>query len=160
MAASGGFRRDLVFRIAVIRVHVPSLRERADDLPQLAAQLLADAAQSAGRRVTGFTSQALELIRSYAWPGNVRELRNVVDHAVALGDGPLVDASDLPIQLASIAVQPDDRDLVRLPLDMLTLERRAIEAALRATDGHRERAAQLVGIKRTTFFAKLKEYGL
>ncbi len=159
MADAGQFRRDLLFRIAVVRVRVPALRERGDDLVQLAKQLLADSAQSAGRRVTGFSLAALDLIRRYSWPGNVRELRNAIEHALALGEGALVETCDLPAGIAPRATQPEDPDVVRLPLDLVTLERHAIEAALRATNGNRVRAAALLGINRATLYNKLKEYG-
>jgi DNA-binding NtrC family response regulator len=160
MAQEGLFRRDLLFRVAVVRVRVPPLRERGDDLPQLARQVLGDVARSAGRRMTGFSSGALDLICLYSWPGNVRELRNAIEHAVVFGEGPVVEAHDLPVELASKANQPADPDLVRLPLAIPALERRAIEAALRATNGNRMRAAVLLEMNRSTFYTKLKEYGL
>ncbi len=159
LVAAGRFRQDLLFRLAVVRVRVPSLRDRAADIPALAERLLADAAASAGRRVRGFTPAALDLLCRYAWPGNVRELRNALDHAVALGEGSLIDVSDLPPIVPS-AIQPADADLVRLPLDVATLERRAVEAALRATGGNRNRAAVLLGLTRSTVYNKIKEYGL
>jgi len=160
MIARGAFRRDLLFRIAVVRVRVPSLRERRDDLPELARQMLADATQTAGRRVLGFSADAMALIQDHSWPGNVRELRNAIEHAIALGEGPLVQAADLPAGIAPAATQPDDPDFIRLPLDMATLERRAVEAALRASAGNRVRAAALLGMNRSTLYNKLKEFGL
>ena len=159
MVAAGTFRRDLLFRIAVVRVRVPALRERVDDLPVLASQLLADAARSAGRRIEAFTPAALELIRRHSWPGNVRELRNAIEHAVVFAEGARVDAGDLPVMVAPPA-QPEDPDLVRLPLDLPTLERRTIEAALRATKNNRLQAAALIGMNRSSFYLKLKEFGL
>ena len=160
MAADGKFRQDLLFRIAVIRVRVPSLRERSEDLIPLARQLLADAAQSMNRRAVTFSSGALDLIQGYSWPGNVRELRNAIEHALVLGEGPMIEAHDLPVQLGSRANQPEDIDLVRLPLPIPLLERRSIEAALRATGGNRGRAPLLLGMNRSTFYAKIKELGL
>ena len=157
MAAAGQFRRDLLFRIAVVRVRVPALRERGDDLVLLAQQLLADIAQNAGRRITGLSPSALDVIRRYPWPGNVRELRNAIEHAVALGDGALVKAEDLPAGVVPRAAQPADPELVRLPLDLATLEEKAIEAALRATGGNRVRAAALLGISRQTLYNKRRE---
>jgi DNA-binding NtrC family response regulator len=160
MVSAGKFRQDLLFRVAVVRLRVPPLRERGEDLIELARQLLGDAAQSAGRRVVGFTAEATALIRRYSWPGNVRELRNAIDHAVALGEGSLVDCGDLPPLLAPAEDQPADPDLVRLPLDLPTLERRAVEAALRATGGNRLRAAALLNVNRSTLYNKMREYGL
>jgi DNA-binding NtrC family response regulator len=160
MVSAGKFRQDLLFRLAVVRLRVPPLRERGDDLLELARQLLTDAAQTAGRRVLGFSPAAAALIGRYSWPGNVRELRNAIDHAVALGEGPLVDVGDLPPLLSTTENQPDDPDLVRLPIDLPTLERRAVEAALRATGGNRLRAAALLNVNRSTLYNKLREYGL
>ncbi len=159
MVAAKQFRQDLFFRVSVVRLKVPALRERGDDLTMLAKQILSDVAQSAGRRITGFSPAALAAIQGYSWPGNVRELRNALEHAVALGDGALVQVGDLPASLAAHVAQPADLDLVRLPLDLATLERRGIEAALRETNGNRARAAALLGINRTTLYVKLKEFG-
>jgi DNA-binding NtrC family response regulator len=159
MVATGLFRRDLLFRIAVVRVRVPPLRERVVDIPKLADHMLFDAARSTSRRVRGFAPGALEAICAYSWPGNVRELRNAIEHAVALGEGGLVTAGDLPPMVGAIP-QPTEVDLVRLPLDMETLERRAIGAALRASSGNRNRACALLGMTRSTLYNKLKEYGL
>lgn len=159
-AREGKFRSDLFFRISVVRVRVPSLRDRGEDTVLLAEQILSDLARSAPRRIQGFASEAIDLIRRYSWPGNVRELRNAIEHAIALGDGVLVEARDLPAGLGARASQPDDWDVVRLPADLATVERRAIEAALRHLSGHRMKAAALLGINRATLYNKLKEYGI
>ena len=157
MIAAKQFRGDLFFRISVVRLAVPPLRERGDDLLLLARQLLADASRTAGRRITAFSPDAIEVLRRYAWPGNVRELRNAVEHAVALGDGEIVTPADLPMGMGGSATQPDDVDLVRLPLDLATLERRAIDAALRHTNGNRTKAAALLGVNRQTLYNRLAE---
>jgi two-component system response regulator HydG len=157
MVGDGRFRSDLYFRIAILTLRVPPLRERGDDLMLLAARILSDLAPSAGRRVEGFSPPAIEAIRRYAWPGNVRELRNAIERALVLGDGAWIEASDLPETLvAGAPLQPEDASLVRLPLDLPTLERRAVEAALRATGGNRGRAAVLLGISRNTLGRKLQ----
>jgi DNA-binding NtrC family response regulator len=158
--SAGAFRRDLLFRLAVVRLRIPSLRERGDDLLELAQRILADAARSADRRVVGFTPDALALLRRYSWPGNVRELRNAVDHAVALGEGPLVTPDDLPAYVTGAPPEPDNPDVVHLPLDLPALERRAVEAALRSTSGNRLRAAALLGVNRSTLYKKLRDYDL
>jgi transcriptional regulator with PAS, ATPase and Fis domain len=161
MVAAKTFRSDLFFRVSVVRVKIPALRDRGEDLVLLAKQILSDVAQSAPRRISGFSPEALELIKGYAWPGNVRELRNAIEHAVALGDGALVGVGDFPASLAAARpAQPADLDLVRLPLDLASLERRGIEAALRETNGNRAKAAALLGINRTTLYVKLKEFGV
>ncbi len=159
MVQDGSFRSDLFFRISVVSVPVPSLSERQDDIKMLAERFLADLAPSAGRRVTGFSAAAHDVLRSYSWPGNVRELRNVIEHALVLGDGPIIEPSDLPPDVAGVAVapqQPADGNTVVLPLDLATLEQRAIDAALLATNGNRTKAAALLGINRVTLYKKLK----
>jgi len=157
MIAAKTFRSDLYFRVSVVRLQIPALRQRGEDLELLAQQMLADAARLSGRRVTGFSAEALDAIRRYPWPGNVRELRNAIEHAVALGEGAVVVPADLPIGERARALQPDDANLVRLPLDLATLEKQAIDAALRHTDGNRTKAAALLGITRQTLHNKLAE---
>jgi DNA-binding NtrC family response regulator len=155
-ADAGTFRRDLYYRIAVFKLRVPPLRERGEDLVLLATQILADLAPSAGRRVEGFSTQALEVIRRYPWPGNVRELRNAVERALVVGDGPWIDAGDLPEALhGSAPAQPEDESLVRLPMSLEDLEERAIRAALAVSHGNQRRAAALLGINRVTLHRKL-----
>ena len=156
MVRAGQFRNDLLFRISVVRFEVPPLRERVEDLLDIANQTLEDAAQSASRPLVGFTPQAQEVILRYPWPGNVRELRNAIEHAIALGDGPLIGTEDFPSAIAPHPAQPSDQDLVRLPAPLAILERRAIDASLRATNGNRVRAAELLGVTRQTLYNKLK----
>jgi DNA-binding NtrC family response regulator len=156
----GTFRRDLYYRIAVFKLRVPPLRERGDDLVLLSQQILADLAPSSGRRVTGFSPDALDAIRRYPWPGNVRELRNAIERALVVGDGPSIQAADLPDAVhGTVPPQPDDESLVRLPLDLAHLERRAIDAALRFTRGNQRQAAALLGINRVTLHRKLRAKG-
>ena len=159
LVASGLFRQDLFYRVSVVSIRVPPLRDRGDDVVVLAKQMLADLGASAGRRVTGFSAAAIALVRAYAWPGNVRELRNAIEHALVLGDGPVIEPSDLP-EMVRHAGQPPrvaTGDMVQLPARLDWLEERAIEAALRATEGNRTKAASLLGINRVTLYKKLKE---
>jgi DNA-binding NtrC family response regulator len=162
------FRSDLFFRISVVTVAVPSLRERRADIAMLARRFLEDLAPSAGRRVTGFSPAALAAIEGYPWPGNVRELRNVIEHALVLGDEAVIEPSDLPPEIVTAAQvaaavtgvprapSADGVETIALPADLVTLERRAIDAALRATGGNRTRAAALLGINRVTLYKKLR----
>ncbi len=160
MVEAGTFRRDLYYRLSVVTVPVPALRERAEDIAPLAQQLLGDLTTMAGRRIRGFTPAALDTIRHYPWPGNVRELRNAIERAVVMGEGELIEATDLPeIVTASTnpgTVDATDPTLVRLPANLAWLEERAIEAALTATSGNRTRAAALLGIHRMTLVKKLR----
>lgn len=160
MVAAGQFRQDLLFRISVVRVHVPPLRERGDDLLTLAHKLLSDAAPSASRPVKGFSDEAIELMRAYSWPGNVRELRNAIECALALGSAELIAPCDLPADIYPNRTQPIDPDIVHLPSALSILERRAIDASLRATNGNRVRAAEILGVTRQTLYNKLRLHNL
>ena len=161
------FRSDLFFRISVVTVAVPSLKERKNDVAMLARRFLDDLAASAGRRVSGFSPAALAALEAYPWPGNVRELRNVIEHALVLGDTALIEPTDLPPAILTTAkvagattkASPDG-DTITLPVDLATLERRAIDSALRATGGNRTRAAALLGINRVTLYKKLRSEGV
>jgi transcriptional regulator with PAS, ATPase and Fis domain len=160
MVAANRFREDLYFRVSVVRVQVPPLRKRRADLDLLSHGVLTELGPSLGRRVDGFTAEALEALRAYSWPGNLRELRNVIESAVVLGEGPLITANDLLPAMHNVAVveregEEDDPFVVRLPADLASLESRAIEAALRVTGGNRTRAAALLGISRVTLYKKL-----
>ena len=157
MIEEGTFRRDLYFRISVVTLSIPPLRDRGDDVLTLAQRILADLVRIGGRRVDGFTNRAAALLRRYPWPGNVRELRNVVEHALVLGEGRLIDVDDLPERLVAPTSQPSptDRHSVRLPARLDWLEAQAIEAALRATAGNRTKAAAILGINRVTLQKKL-----
>jgi DNA-binding NtrC family response regulator len=159
MVASGHFRQDLFYRVSVVSIRVPPLRDRGDDVVVLARQMLADLSANAGRRVTGFDAAAIALVRAYAWPGNVRELRNAIEHALVLGDGPVIGPGDLPemVRHAGMAPRVARGDMVQLPARLDWLEERAIEAALRSTEGNRTKAAALLGINRVTLYKKLKE---
>ncbi len=160
MVAAGTFRANLFYRVAVVKMRVPPLRERGEDIVLLAERLLADLATSAGRRVLGFSPEALEIVKRYPWPGNVRELRNAIERALAVGEGPTILPQDLPETVHSATPpQPTDSSLVRLPARLDWLEQRAIEAALRATAGNQRRAALLLGINRVTLHRKLRSPG-
>jgi two-component system response regulator HydG len=171
MVEQGTFRHDLFFRVSVVRLRIPPLRERGEDLGLLAKHILADLAASSLRRVDAFSDEALDVIRRYPWPGNVRELRNVIEHALVLGDGRRILPSDLPSALradaaaASRSAAPctagtDDSAgrprVVELPASLEWLEKKAIEAALEATEGNRNRAAAILGINRVTLYKKLR----
>ncbi len=157
MVAKGTFRSDLFYRVAVVRLPIPPLRERGEDLVLLAKSILTDPSPSAGRRVDGFSPEALDAVRRYPWPGNVRELRNAIERALVVGEGAFIEASELPSGVSTAAPpQPTDESLVRLPANLAVLEARAIDAALRACGGNQRRAALLLGINRVTLHRKLR----
>ena len=157
------FREDLFFRLNVISVDVPPLREREEDIPLLAAHFLEGFASRNRKVVRGFSPQALDTMLRYSWPGNVRELENAVERAVILCHGDLITGRELPSML-SCAIQEDarpaepDASLAGLPLD--AVERRAIEETLRQAGDNKSEAARRLGITRATLHNKLRKYGL
>jgi DNA-binding NtrC family response regulator len=154
MVADGSFRDDLYYRLSVIKIDLPPLRARRDDIPLLAEHFLASARAQTGRRVTGFTPEAVAALAAHTWPGNVRELRNAIERAVVLGDGAQITADDLALGAPRA---PAGASPLRSLRD---LEREAIGAALAATGGNKVQAAALLEIDRSTLYKKLKDYGL
>ncbi len=156
--AAGRFREDLFYRLNVILVRIPPLRQRGDDVVQLARHFLASSARPAGRpTLAGFTDEALGALRAHRWPGNVRELENAVARAAALADGPLVGIADLPDVVRGAQAEPPG---LVLP-DGCTLdeaERRLILHALDAAAGNKKDAARRLGIGLATLYRKLAQY--
>ncbi len=160
LVAQGRFRRDLLYRLDVIRLEVPPLRERPEDIPLLVAHYWAHKSRELGR-VAQLSAEALRVFEGYTWPGNIRELVNVVERVLVGSVKPVIEPSDLP---ATVQAEGVGR-LQRFPLfDLGTVvaeaERRTIERALRQAQGNRIKAAQLVGLSRASFYRKLKAYGL
>jgi DNA-binding NtrC family response regulator len=156
LVAAGRFRNDLFWRINVITLEMPPLRDRTSDIPLLARHFLGRAAASAARRVEGFTPAALDALLAHPWPGNVRELQHAVDRAVLLGRGTHVDLVDLPPSIASrpaAALPPLKQALVHP-------ERQLIIDALERHGWRRDAAARSLGINRTTLYKKLKRLGM
>lgn len=165
----GGFRQDLYYRLAVITLRLPALRERQEDIPALVSHFF-----DKHGRGHAIAQDTLRVLCSYEWPGNIRELENCVQHMVAVNSGPLVHTQDLPSQLLN-HLAARDSDVLKLAgaieqssspaagpglLPLPEIERRAIMEALRQTKGDRATAALLLGIGRTTLYRKLKEYSL
>ncbi|HUY15591.1 MAG TPA: sigma-54 dependent transcriptional regulator [Terriglobia bacterium] len=152
----GRFREDLYFRLNVVSMLLPPLRLRKSDIPSL-IQVFMGRHAAADEGITGFAPEAMERLMAYNWPGNIRELENCVQHAIALGTGPLLGVGDLPAAILRHIAEPTDGDAANT---MQELERRAIMRALESSGGDRMRAAKLLGIGKTTIYRKLKEYGL
>ncbi|MFZ5479455.1 MAG: sigma-54-dependent transcriptional regulator [Myxococcota bacterium] len=164
--AQGEFRQDLYFRLAVLTLSVPPLRERQGDVPVLAAAFLRRAAEREGRRVAGFDARVLELLDRHDYPGNVRELENIVSYAVVAAAGPAVGLGDLPPAFIKAAASkkaalPAEPAAVASGVDTLAdVERRQVLAALGEVGGNKAKAARLLGISRMTLYRKLKEMGI
>ncbi len=150
--AAGRFREDLYYRLKVIEVTVPPLRDRAQDIPALVAHFLAEHAAAGGRRVAGTSREAMDLLKAHRWPGNVRELRNAVERAVVLGSGDTLLPAHLPPEIASPApAGGSGRTLAEAERDRIT---QAIEEA----GGNKSLAARTLGISRNRLDRKLKAF--
>jgi len=158
---AGRFREDLFYRLNVIAVRLPPLRERREDIPLLASAFLRKLAQKNGKPLTGFTPDALAALESYGWPGNVRELEHAVERAVVLSRGELIDEADLPEvvrreQAASGASAPPGAIVIAVGTPMEEVERLVIRETLRHTRGDKTLAAQILGIAARTIYRKLE----
>ncbi|HEY3359165.1 MAG TPA: sigma-54-dependent Fis family transcriptional regulator [Polyangia bacterium] len=149
------FRQDLYYRLRVVELRVPPLRDRREDVLPLARTVLADAAARMGRKVTGFTPRAANQLVRYGWPGNVRELENAVERAVVLATGARIDLADLPDEVGLALPGAYAPGAVR-PLE--EIERDYILAVLRANDGNKAKAAEQLQIGAATLYRKLKQY--
>jgi two-component system response regulator AtoC len=160
--ATGGFREDLFYRLNVLPVHVPPLRERRKDIPLLVDHFLAHFRSSLGKPVRGIADDALERLSAYPWPGNVRELENVIERAVILCTGDRITLRELPANVVSPEAGPGHEGAGDLCLRRArrTLEAELIERALRATGGNRTHAAKLLEISHRALLYKIKEYGV
>lgn len=158
---SGAFRRDLFFRLQVVEIQVPPLRDRPSDIPILAEHFLARFVRETGRRIRGISTEAMAKLQSYHWPGNVRELRNVIERAVALAPGPTLEATDIWLStLESGIVAKDESQVAFQPLSLEELEKRHILQTLQYTRWNKSQAAALLGIERSTLDRKIKAYDL
>jgi len=164
--AEGKFRRDLYYRLNVIRIELPSLRERREDIVPLADRFLRRFAQEMGKEVVGFTPDAQKCLLEYAYPGNVRELENVIERAVALAGSRAIGLGDLPREVSGAAasagpalleLRDDGCELDRL---LGEVERRFLVQALERTGGVRKTAARLLGISFRSFRYRLTKHGL
>jgi transcriptional regulator with PAS, ATPase and Fis domain len=146
--ADGEFRADLYYRLNVFDIRIPPLRERRDDIPVLAASFLHEFADA----TVELTPQAMQALRLHEWPGNVRELRNVIERALITCDGPFIDAEHLCLRARTDVPLSSIKDLE-------TLEKRAVERAMRDADGNKVRAAKQLGISRMQLYTRLRKFG-
>jgi transcriptional regulator with PAS, ATPase and Fis domain len=169
LVASQQFRQDLYYRINVLNVKLPPLRERLGDIELLATHFLRHFCQETGREILGFTEQALAALHHYNWPGNVRELENAMERAVVLCRRPKIDVSDLPESLqpaASLALSApaDPVGIYSTPMPLEAAlegpERKIIESALHRNAWNRQATAAELDINRTTLYKKMRKYQL
>jgi transcriptional regulator with PAS, ATPase and Fis domain len=160
LAAEGRFRQDLFYRINVINIELPPLRERIADIPLLAENFLQRVTQDSGKVVRGFTEDAMAELQRYRWPGNVRELQNVIERAVLLGKQPVIGVEDLPSSLHSGAAAVDPVSGRSLKEALESPERQIIREVLEANHWNRNSTADALGINRTTLYKKMKRLGL
>lgn len=155
---AGKFREDLYYRINVILLKVPALRERKDDIPLLADHFLAHFAQTNHKAIRSITPEAMKRLQAYHWPGNIRELRNVIERAVVLANKPLIDILQIPDDLVSSGVFSPALNGNRNESNLAQVEKSVIEQTLQSHRGNKSLVAKKLGISRRTLYRKIEEY--
>ena len=167
LVQSGRFRQDLLYRLEVVSLRLPPLRERAEDIELLARHFLASLREKLGRRIDDFTPEALAKMRAYRWPGNVRELKNAVERAAILCEGPMIEASDVLTRntaamrrMTQVITQPEKDGFQPLDEMLQSVARPHIERALSLAGGNKKKAADLLGVPRSSLYDIAKKYGI
>ena len=157
----GRFREDLFYRLNVVPVSLPPLRERKEDIPALASHFLSIYREKNKKELREISGKALDLLVRYDWPGNIRELENCIERAVVIARGEIIAPADLPPQIQALSSEKEDSE-VRFPsgISLQEVEKALILRTLEDTGGNRSRAAEILGINRRTLQMKLKEYGM
>jgi DNA-binding NtrC family response regulator len=158
LVKSGKFRDDLFYRLNVVRIVLPPLRERREDIPMLAHHFLQKVSAVNGLPVRGFMPETLALLKRYHWPGNVRELENVIERMASLAQGPLFMPEDLPEEVRRADAPMTEGDDALITLE--EMEKRHLLRVLRATGGNKVRAAKILGIDRRTLYRMAKRFGI
>jgi len=154
--AKGKFRLDLYYRLNVISLTLPPLRERREDIEAIIEDILPEIAKTAGKQQMTLSRQVMEILKAHNWPGNVRELRNVLERAVNISEGNVITLQDLPAYLRGNTVIRN----LNLREAVAQAEKETILRAIEEADNHRGRAMKLLGLGRTAFYKKLKEYDI
>jgi transcriptional regulator with PAS, ATPase and Fis domain len=163
MVQEGTFREDLYFRLNVYPIQLPPLRERKEDIPQLASHFLAQSSEAMGRRIKELTPSALEAMARYRWPGNVRELINCIERAVIVSQDAFIDVSDLPEYLFERKGSPQDPEGFipeNLDRELERIERGFILRALEEAQGVQAKAAKMLGIQERSLWHRIKKLGI
>ncbi|MFC1895250.1 sigma-54-dependent transcriptional regulator [Thermodesulfobacteriota bacterium] len=155
----GRFRQDLYYRLNVIAIHLPPLTDRDGDIPLLAQHFLSQKNAAMKKNVCGIDREAMELLCEYSWPGNVRELENVIERAVALENGPVIRADDLPEYISQLSIETYRRRASGIPT-LEEQEKNYIRWVLEKYEGNKTKAAKMMGVDRVTLWRKMKRYGL
>jgi two-component system response regulator HydG len=156
----GTFRGDLFYRLNVIALHLPPLRERREDIPLLAEHFLHRSAAQGGGEPKRLGPSALEVLQSYDWPGNVRELENALERAVILTRGPVIDVPALPVRVVERKARPLVSEATPANPTLDAVERAYIMWVLQSEGGNKSRAAEVLGIDPSTLYRKLSRYGV
>jgi len=157
----GKFRSDLFYRLSVVSLRLPNLKQRKKDITELASHFLQLAAQRNHSQPCTFSPNALNQLKHYSWPGNIRELKNICEHVSALMPGEVIDRDNLPQQVReSKAVNRSGYTLPEHGIDMETLEIDLIKQALNYSNGNKSKAARLLGLSRDAFLYRLKKHGM
>jgi transcriptional regulator with PAS, ATPase and Fis domain len=156
----GTFRRDLYYRISVVPIHLPPLRERINDIPLLAAHFLKRYAAENAKDVRDIDDNAMTVLQAHAWPGNIRELENVVERGVILCRENCITPRDLPPEMTHSIAAPEPGQALSLRRALEIPEREIIERTLRSHNWNRQETAAALMINRTTLFNKMRKYGL
>lgn len=160
LVEKGLFREDLYYRLKVLTIELPPLRERGDDVIVMAKYFLEKFTREQGKEILGFTDDALELIKSYQWPGNVRELINTIRKAIVLTDKKYIDSGDLDIDVEKLSKDISGKGIFNLKEHVEKLERELVEKAFRITGGNISRMASMLGVSRPTIYKLMEKYGL
>jgi transcriptional regulator with PAS, ATPase and Fis domain len=158
----GKFREDLFFRLNVVDILLPSLKERVGDIPLLTVRFLKEYAERNGKKLEGITPEALSILTRYAWPGNVRELRNTMEKMVVLSQASRLDVNDVPLNIREAIKHVDSQVAEAMLVDgsLADTEKQKVLAVLKKNNENRTRAAEELGISRRTLHRKLREYGV
>jgi two-component system response regulator HydG len=154
------FREDLFYRLNVISIDVPDLKERTEDIPILTDHFLKKYGEQFGKQNIQITHEASACFMRYTWPGNVRELENVIERSIALSAADVIDCKDLPEHLFQMKSSDLIDDLAADSMPLSEVEKRYIVKILQRTNWHQSKAAQILGIDRKTLYRKIKEYNL
>ncbi|QEG24691.1 sigma-54-dependent transcriptional regulator [Mariniblastus fucicola] len=154
---NGHFREDLFYRLKVVELKLPPLRQRKEDIALLVQHFIAEISADAERPVRDIDTEALEMMKNYSWPGNVRELRNTLEGMIVLSMKPVIEASDLPTHISN---HNESQAIIKPGMTMSEIEKEAIRRTLQHTGGNRTKSAEILGISLRTLQRKVKEFGL